>query len=167
MGSNDGAQFSAPRNIPDGSKGKVKAMSSRLRNSALAAVLIGALACLTLAQGPIQKRVNYSINVGYSLRIGDYMLPPGDYVLYQVTQSDLNLFGLYQKDLRREPIAMIRTTRIEYNGPDYPEHTKMLLDINESSSEAYPVLRGWTIPGENGWEIIGVVAKRNILTRVK
>jgi hypothetical protein len=143
-------------------------MSSRLRNGTLGALLICAMASSTLAQGPLQKRVNYSINVGHSLRMGDYMLPPGEYVIYQITQTEPNLFGLYQKDLAREPIALIRTARTNYNGTDYPEHTEMLLDINESSGEAYPVLRGWTIPGEDGWEIISVKAKNNkFLTRVK
>src|SRR5215213_9041850 len=100
-------------------------MSSKLRKSMLVAVLICAAASLTLAQGPVQKRVNYSINVRHALRVGDYLLPPGDYVLYQISQNDLNLFGLYEKDLRHGPIAMIRTVRIDYSA-DYPEHTRML-----------------------------------------
>jgi hypothetical protein len=30
------------------------------------------------------------------------------------------------------------------------------------------VLRGWTIPGEDGWRIISVIAKNDrILTRIK
>jgi len=141
-------------------------MSSKLINSMLLAVVICAAASLTLAQGPMQKRVNYSINVRHALRVGDYMLPPGDYVLYQISQNDLNLFGLYVKDLRHGPIAMIRTVRIDYSD-DYPGHTRMLLDIKESSAEAYPVLRGWNIAGEDGWEIIGVIARNEALTRIK
>src|SRR5215213_5602697 len=74
-----------------------------------------ALASATFAQGPVQKRVNYTINVTHALKMGDYMLPAGKYVLYQVNQNDTNLFGLYQKDLAREPVAMIRTVRIEYH----------------------------------------------------
>ena len=143
-------------------------MCSKLRKSVLVVLLISAMASLTLAQGPLQKRVNYSINAEYSLRLGDYILPPGDYVLYQISANDLNLFVLYQKDMAREPIAMIRTTRIDYQGSDYPDHTRMLLEYSESGREAYPVIRGWTIPGEDGWEIISVVAKKNsVLTRVK
>ena len=143
-------------------------MSSKLRKSVLAVLLFTAMASLTLAQGPSHKRVNYSINANYSLRLGDYILPPGDYVLYQISANDVNLFALYQKDMARSPIAMIRTTRINYSGGDYPDHTRMLLDYAESDAEAYPVIQGWTIPGEDGWQIISVVANKNkILTRVK
>lgn len=143
-------------------------MSSRLRNGALVAVLIAAMAVLASAQGPINKRVNYSINVNYALRMGDYMLPAGEYVLYMINQNDLNLFALYRRDMKHPPIAMIRTSRIEYKTGEYPGKTRLLLNIDESSAEAHPVLRGWTIPGEDGWEIISVVAKKNeALTRVK
>jgi hypothetical protein len=140
-----------------------------IRKSALAAIMIfAAMASVAFAQGPVQKRVNYAINVSHALRMGDYMLPPGKYVLYQVSQNDLNLFALYQDDLTRSPIAMIRTTRIEYNGTDYPGKTSMMLDIDESSADAHPMLRGWNIPGEDGWEIISVVSKNDrVLTRVK
>jgi hypothetical protein len=140
-----------------------------IRKSALAAIMIfAAMASVAFAQGPVQKRVNYAINVSHALRMGDYMLPPGKYVLYQVSQNDLNLFALYQDDLTRSPIAMIRTTRIEYNGTDYPGKTSMMLDIDESSADAHPMLRGWNIPGEDGWEIISIVSKNDrVLTRVK
>lgn len=140
-----------------------------VRKSALAAILIfTATASLAFAQGPIQKRVKYTINVSHALRMGDYMLPAGTYVLYQVSQNDLNLFALYQRDMTHSPIAMIRTARIEYQGSDYPEKTNIMLDIDESSADVHPVLRGWNIPGEDGWEIISVVPKNDrILTRVK
>jgi hypothetical protein len=146
-----------------------RVIMSSIRKSALAAVLmIAAVAASVFAQGPIQKRVNYSINVSHALRMGDYMLPAGKYVLFQVDQNDLNLFALYQNDMTRSPIAMIRTTRIEYLPGDTPSHTKMMLDIDESSADVHPVLRGWNIPGMDGWEIISVVSKSNgILTRVK
>ena len=143
-------------------------MSSKLKKAALAALLLIAMASLTLAQGPLHKRINYSINAKYSLRLGDYILPPGDYVLYQISANDLNLFALYQKDMARAPIAMIRTTRISYSASDYPEHTRMLLDYAESDTGTYPVIQGWTIPGEDGWQIISVVANKNkVLARIK
>jgi hypothetical protein len=130
--------------------------------------MIGVIASLTLAQGPIHKRVNYSINVRYALQMGDYMLPAGKYVLYQPSQNDLNLFALYQRDLRHSRVARIRTTRIEYQPGEYPEKTQMLLRIDETSPDALPVLRGWTIPGESGWEIISVVAAdTKVMTRIK
>lgn len=140
-----------------------------IRKSALATIMIlASVASAAFAQGPMQKRVNYAINVTHSLRMGDYMLPPGRYVLYQISRNDLNLFALYQDDMTRSPIAMIRTARVEYHGNDYPEKTRMMLDIDESSADAHPMLRGWTIPGEDGWEIISVVSKNDrILTRVR
>jgi hypothetical protein len=140
-----------------------------IRKSALVAIMIfTAMASVAFAQGPLQKRVNYTINVSHALKMGDYMLPAGKYVLYQISQNDLNLFALYQDDLTHSPIAMIRTVRIEYQGTDYPEKTRMMLDIDESSADVHPVLRGWNIPGEDGWEIISVVSKNDsVLTRVK
>jgi hypothetical protein len=140
-----------------------------IRKGALAAVLmLVAMTTMALGQGPLHKRVNYSINVHYALRMGDYMLPPGKYVLYQINQNDTNLFALYQKDMMRSPIAMIRTTRIEYNTGDYPDKTAILLNIDETSRDNHPVLRGWNIPGMDGFEIISVVASENsVLTRVR
>lgn len=142
---------------------------NRLRRGAIAAVLmLAAMSTLALAQGPLHKRVNYSINVSHALRMGDYILPAGRYVLYQPNQNDVNLFALYHTDLTRSPIAMIRTTRIEYQANDYPDDTRLLINMDESSSDNHPVLRGWTIPGMDGWEIISVVAKdSSVLTRVK
>ena len=140
---------------------------SRLHKSAPVAFMLIALTAFT-AFGQMYKRVNYSINVPYSLRMGDYMLPPGKYVLHQVHLNNLNLFALYERDMTREPIAMLHTTRIDYQGGDYPEKTQLKLNIDESSSEAHPVLRGWDIPGLDGWEIIGVVVKDNrVLTAVR
>ena len=135
-----------------------------LKRSLLLAAAICSIAVLSQAQGPLYKQVNYSINVSH--RIGDYVVPPGDYVLYQVSHNDLNMFRLYQKDMAREPIALIKTTRIDY-GSRYPDDTKILVEFDESDGEARPVLRGWTIPGEDGWRIISVIAKNDrILTRV-
>jgi hypothetical protein len=140
-----------------------------IRKSGLVAVMmLTAMASVVFAQGPIQKRINYTINVSHALRMGDYMLPPGRYVIYQVSQNDLNLFALYQDEMTHSPIAMIRTSRIEYQATQYPGKTKMMLDIEETSADSHPVLRGWNIPGEDGWEIISVVSKNDgVLSRVK
>jgi hypothetical protein len=141
----------------------------QIKKSVLAAVAVMMLvASFAFAQGPTQKRINYTINVPYSLRMGDYMLSPGRYVLYQVSFYDPNMFALYPNDMTRSPVAMIRTTRIEYHGINGPSKTKMLLDIDESGNVEQPIIRGWTIPGEDGWEIISVVAKNDrYLTHVK
>jgi len=136
-------------------------MASRLKDTALVAIFIGATASLSVAQGgPLLKRINYSINVAYGLRTSDHTFPAGDYVLRQISANDLNLFWLYPKNTSHGPIATIRTTQIDYSAGTYPEHTEMLVDMVESNTGDHPVLRGWTIPGE-GWEIIGVVAKNN------
>ncbi len=142
---------------------------TRIRKGAIAAVLmIAAMSSLALAQGPVNKRVNYSINVSHALRMGDYILPAGKYVLYQPNQNDVNLFALYHMDLTRSPIAMIRTTRVEYHANDYPDDTRLMISMDETSSDNHPVLRGWTIPGMDGWEIISVVAKnKDVLTRIR
>ncbi|HEX5734927.1 MAG TPA: hypothetical protein VF131_19005 [Blastocatellia bacterium] len=140
-----------------------------LRKSALAAfIVLTAITAIAMGQGPLHKRVNYTINVSHSLRMGDYMLPPGKYVIYQVNQNDTNLFALYQNDMTESPVAMIRTTRVEYRLGDTPSRTGMIMDIDESSRDVHPLLKGWNIPGEDGWEIISVVSKRGgVLTRIR
>jgi hypothetical protein len=110
-------------------------------------------------QWPLHKQVNYTINVPYSLRKADYMLPAGNYILHQINANDLNLFALYQGSMMHPPIAMIRTVRIDYAATGYPETTDMWITYDESSPDAHPVLRGWHVPGDDGWEIIGVVPR--------
>ena len=140
-----------------------------VRKSALAAfIVLTAITAMAFGQGPVHKRVNYTINVSHSLRMGDYMLPPGKYVIYQINQNDTNLFALYQNDLTSSPVAMIRTTRIEYQSDETPSKTEMIIDIDESSRDNRLMLRGWNIPGMDGWEIISVVSKRDgVLTRIR
>jgi hypothetical protein len=134
----------------------------------LAVALLVAATSMAFAQGPLHKRINYTINVDHALRMGDYLLPPGQYVLFEINENDPNLFALYRDDMTHAPIAMIRTVRIDYSGSRYPGQTKMLLDIDEASSDLHPVIHGWNIPGEDGWQIISVVAKdKGVMTRVK
>ncbi|HYP29866.1 MAG TPA: hypothetical protein VE262_24365 [Blastocatellia bacterium] len=143
-------------------------MKSIHRKALVLFAVLAALASTTFAQGPLHKRVNYEINVRHALRMGDYMLPPGRYVLYQIHQNDVNLFGLYQEDLTNEPVAMIRTVRVEHPGADAPDDTKLVLEMDESGAAADPILRGWNIPGMDGWEIISVVSKNDsVLTKVR
>src|SRR2546423_15470954 len=130
----------------------------RIKVLALAALAVMMLiTSMAFAQGPMQKRVNYTINVPYSLKMGDYMLSPGRYVLYQINFQDPSIFALYANDMTHGPVAIINTTRIEYSSTRPPSKTKMLLDIDESGS-GQPLIRGWRIPGEDGWEIISVLA---------
>ena len=123
---------------------------------------------MALAQGPIKKQVNYDINVPFAMRMANYTLPPGHYILKQVSENDLNLFALYKNDMMHSPVAMIRTTRIDYSVTRWPEKTRMLLTIDEDSPDSHPVLRGWNIPGESGWEVIAVVPRNyRSLSRIR
>ena len=132
----------------------------RLISKVSALVLIMGATLTVYAQGPLQKRVEFSVNVPYALRMGEYLLPPGDYVLHQVLQNDLNLFSLHPGELRNKPIAMIRTSRIDYYATGYPEKTQLMIDTENSGLSNYPTLEGWTIPGLDGYEIISVVEKK-------
>jgi hypothetical protein len=113
------------------------------------------------AFGQLQKRVNFSINTPFALRMGNYLLPPGKYVLHQVLPNDPNLFALHPENLTKEPIAMIRTVRIEYPTNRTPSDTKLFVDLEEAGVEPQPVLEGWVIPGTDGWEVVGVVEKKS------
>jgi hypothetical protein len=141
----------------------------KLQRFALAAILLIGIAVVpALAQGPLHKRINFTINVPFELKKANAVLPPGDYVLYQISTNDPSLFALYQGDMRRAPIAMIRTTRIDYSGNRYPSKTKLLMDVDESWPQRYPTLEGFTIPGDDGWEVIGGVSRlRGLNSRSK
>jgi hypothetical protein len=132
-----------------------------LRNSAMTLVLILTAGLgMGLAQGPVQKQIDFDINAPYALRMGNFMLPAGQYVVYQADANDSDLFFLFKgTDMMHSPIAVVRTVRIRRLPLDYPEHTKMLLRIDESNPDSHPVLRGWNIAGEDGWEIIAVVPR--------
>ena len=145
---------------------------TKLRTYMVATLLMLLLfAGLTVhAQGPFHKQVNYTINTEHALRMGDYVLPPGKYILFQVSPNDLNLFALYKDNRQHSPIAMIRTTRIQYLSTEMPEKTSLMLTIDEDGKtrEDLPVLKGWNIPGMDGWEILSVVEKkRGFLARAQ
>lgn len=132
----------------------------KLRVFALGAILlISAAVVPALAQGPLHKRINFSINVPFELKKGKAVLPPGNYVLFQISATDPNLFALYQEDMTHSPIAMIHTTRIDYSAGRYPSHTRLLMDTEESWPQKYPVLDGFNIPGEDGWQLIDAVTR--------
>src|SRR5580765_7623462 len=80
-----------------------------LRKASLIGVLLAAmLGSSVFAQTPVPRIVHYGVNVQYKMRVGDYMLPAGNYVLSQVMQSDPNLYYLHSVNLSREPIAILR-----------------------------------------------------------
>jgi hypothetical protein len=136
-----------------------------LRNFSLAAVfLIAATVVPGLAQGPLHKRVNFTVDVPFELKEANTLLPAGSYVLFQLNTSDPHLFALYRDDMTHPPIAMIRTMRIN-NSTRWPSKAKVLLDIDESSAQNHLMLEGWNIPGDDGWEVISVVTSHGTLTR--
>jgi hypothetical protein len=122
---------------------------------------IGVLGTVAVAQGPLKKQVDFTINAPYKLKRTNYVLPPGKYILRQVNDLDLNLFALYREDLMRSPIAMIRTVRIDYRGTDYPEDANVHGQLDETSASTRAIVTGWDIPGMDGWEIIAVTPRGN------
>lgn len=132
---------------------------SQIRTRAIGVMLaIVAAATCVLAQGSLQERVHYTINIPHALEVGGYLLPPGKYVIHQVNTTDKTLFALYRDDMTGTPIATLRTTRQDYQSGNYPEDAKIRLEIEEVPARANPVLNGWSIPGQDGWKIIGVDA---------
>src|ERR1044071_2970186 len=116
------------------------------------------------AQGPMQKRINFTINVPFELKTANVVLPPGNYVLYQIEPHNPSMFALYRDDLTHSPLAIVSTVRIDYRPGRYPGKTRLLMDTNEASPAANAVLDGWNIPGEDGWEMIAAVSHREGLT---
>ncbi len=138
-----------------------------LKNSAMAAmfIMVAATVISVSAQGPIHKQVIFTINAPFEMHKSGVILPAGKYVLYQVSANDLNLFALYKENLSHSPLAMVRTTRIDYHTNEYPDETKMLVNTDEEANENVPTINGWTIPGMDGWEIIATVPDRDRIAR--
>jgi hypothetical protein len=120
-----------------------------------AALIFMAIPAMKVSAEPLRKEVYFTINVPFELRKSGVMLDEGKYILYQVSQNDLNLFWLYKEDKMHSPIGVVRTTRIDFSSRRYPEETMMLLDSDVERDQTIPVITGWTIPGLDGWEIIG------------
>jgi hypothetical protein len=114
------------------------------------------------AQGPLRKRIEFSINAPFELKNSGVMLPSGNYVLLQVFYENPNVYALYKENLMHSPLATIQTVRIDYHSGQYPDKTEMLLDTDEEAVNVVPVISGWNVPGDYGWEIVSIVAKRNL-----
>jgi hypothetical protein len=138
-----------------------------LRKCALAILLISAVIVPALGQGPLRKRVNFTISAPYELKKSDIVLPPGHYVLYQISDNAPHLFALYRDNTAHAPIAMITTVRIDYSPDRYPSRATMLMDIDETSSSGNRVLEGWNIPGEDGWQAISSVTRHGTAVRIR
>ena len=141
-----------------------------VRSIAVLSVVVATLGLTALAQGPLQKRMDFTINVPYRLKMQNYMLPAGNYILHQMSRSEPSIYALYEGDMRHAPVAMIQTVRIDYAPTQFPDKAAMHWHIDESSLNSDPVITGWDIPGDNGWQIIAVVPNRHArypLTRVR
>jgi hypothetical protein len=136
-----------------------------LKSSALALALLVFAASVpsVSAQGPLLKEVYFTINSPFEMGASNVTLPAGTYILHQVNHNDLNLFALYRDSRMHSPIAMVKTARIDYQGTSYPGKTRMLLNIDDENMTALPVINGWNIAGDDGWEIIAMVPDRERL----
>jgi hypothetical protein len=113
------------------------------------------------AQGPLRKQVEFTINSAFEMNNSEVVLPAGKYILFQVHQNDLNLFALYKDSLMHSPVAMVRTIRIVNTYGEYPDKFQMLMDMDEETDGALPVITGWAVPGDDGWEIMAMVPDRD------
>lgn len=136
------------------------------RNFAMAAALLFAIAPLmsVSAQGPLLKQLHFTINSPFSMTNSGAVFPAGKYILRQVNQNDSNLFALHQEDLTHSPVAMVRTVRIDYRGSEYPGDDSMLLSNDDEATNALPIIGGWNIAGDDGWEIVATVPKSRFKT---
>lgn len=124
---------------------------------------LAAIAGTSFAQGPLHKRINYNIDAPFELKNSNVVMPAGDYVIYQISAENPNLFGIYRNDLRDVPVAIVHTVRIDYQAKGYPQNTRILLskDNEDLRSRDIPVVKGFHINGYDGWEIVGVVTNRD------
>lgn len=134
-----------------------------------ATLVVALVAAAAAAQGPLQQKAHYTINVAHELVVGGYALPAGSYELYQVNVTDPSLFALYERGMRHSPLALVKTTRVEAREGDAAPagDAAVRLDFDETTAEATPVLRGWTIPGQDGYEITAVDGKDSKLRKLK
>jgi hypothetical protein len=132
------------------------AMSGFHKSLMAATVLLACAALPVFGQGLVQDTLKFNINQPYELRTGNFVLPAGNYVLYQVNSNDPELFALYQGDRAHPPIAWVRTTRMIFAQSRYPEKAKVILEPKNENKTGHPVIEGWMIPGDDGWEIIAV-----------
>jgi hypothetical protein len=118
---------------------------------------------------PLNKQVNFTVSADYRLSMQGYVLPAGNYILYQINTGNPSLFALYQGDMTSSPIAMVQTTRIDYH-TRWPLKTKMHWQLEQAYDRSIPTITGWQVAGTDGWEIIAVVPRGrgiNLLTRAR
>ena len=131
-----------------------------LRRFSLALVFLMSAAFVpAAAQVPQQEKIHFTATSPFELKGSNVVLPAGKYILFQVKPNDRLQFALYQEDMTHSPVAMIQAVRIYYSLGRLPGKAKVLMDINESSPQNYPLLEGWNTPGDFGWRIINVTPR--------
>lgn len=125
-----------------------------LRKFALAAIFLFFVAAAPALAQPSQMRINFTVTAPFELKKGGVVLPPGKYVLFQLSTSDRHLFALYQNDMTHSPVAILRTARVPYFVGWLPDRTRLFVDTDEATPQLYPILNGWDVPGDDGYEVI-------------
>jgi|SRR5262245_34484224 len=143
-------------------------MMASLKGVLAAALLMTSISISSLGQVPSRTIVHFTINVPFSVTMGNYLLAPGKYVLYQDSQAR-ELFALYPENLAREPIAQILTTRTPYWAVRNDRETRVELKMGETKAGVHPVLKGFNVPTADRWDIVSVVAKHDTgyMTRIR
>lgn len=120
-----------------------------------------AVPALAEASTPIE----FTTPTQFALKAGDhYVLPAGQYTMYQFTQDDSNLFALYKgHDHTGEPVAIIDASQVPYEQPELvaPE-AEVQLKTTEPESAAMnkpPVLTGWSV-GNNEWRVRDITVRQ-------
>lgn len=150
-------------------------MTTRLLHSAFIALLLMASASFALAQKSayghavftitnpaawLTRQIDFTTNAPYELKTGQLLLPPGNYILYQLDPTDPTLFALYEDNLAHSPVVMVRTMFIDYGTIASAKRTRILFSREESDDGTPPVIAGWTIRGQDGWKIVSVVENK-------
>jgi len=129
--------------------------------------LLGAAFVSASGQVPQQEKIHFDVNKTFQLKGSNVLLPPGHYILFQIKPNDRYQFALYQGDMTHSPVALIRAVRIYYSLGRLPGKTQMLMEPDESSPQLTPVLEGWNVPGDYGWEVIGVTPKHSSVVKAQ
>jgi hypothetical protein len=140
-------------------------MTTFRKTALMAVMLMAAAASFAFSQEAPRKLIRFTIDTPFEIKMKQLVLPAGKYILHQVTASDANLFNLHQNDLTQSPIAVVRTSRIDYSTTGYPEQFKLFLSNEESNQGDHPVLTGWAVSGTDGWEIVSVVTHKDVAQR--
>ena len=129
------------------------------RRGLLALAFLLGISFVAAAQVPQQEKIHFSAARPFELKGTNIILPQGNYLLYQIEPNNRSFFALYKEDMTHSPLAIIEATRIYYDLGRLPKKARMLMDLDEASSQNYDVLEGWNTPGDYGWRVIRITPK--------